>query len=139
MTPHYPYVWAQIQRATRFDKYASEGADAAVDLARVASEVFEDVLLKSASYGASDTPHHVAANMAAFAVDLFDSARATGAKTASENDATDAIEQLATVAYLDTMLKSASANLSGEALDTAYRAQLLGREYGVELLRSLVG
>lgn len=139
MTPHYPHIWAQVQRATRFDKYASESVDASADAARVASEVFEDVLSKAASYGASDTPQHVAANVAALAVDLFDSARATGAKTASEADATDSIEQLATVAYLDTLLKTASANLTGDALDTAVRARLLGREYGVELLRGLVG
>ena len=139
MTHLYPHVWAQVQRVSRFDKYASESDEAQADLARVSHEVFGDFIVKSSAYGETSTPHHVAANAAAFAVDLYDSARATGVKVASENEATSSVEQLATVAYLDEVLKTACEKLSGDSLDTALRARYLGREYGVELLKTLVG
>lgn len=139
MTPHYPHIWAQLRRVGRFEKYAADSSEAQADLATVADEVFSDFMAKAASYGDGETPEALALKAASFAVDLYDSASATGVKVAGEDVALGNIEQLATVAYLDGVLKAASENLSGADLDEAQRVRLLGREYGIELLRNLVG
>lgn len=140
MTPHYPAIWKALQAVGRFEKYASESADATVDLARTCSAVFDQFLTKAASsYESDGTAGGEALRAATFAEALYDSHRAVSDKTASVDTADEAIEKLAAVVYVDTVLKAASDNMSGEQLSQTHHLRLLGREYGVELLKNLVG
>lgn len=140
MTPYYPAIWAQLQRADRFDKYAAESREAGFALADTCDDVYAFVMEKAAATYASDgTPAGEALRAATFVEDLVRSARVTGQKTASDADVGTALEQLATVAYVDTVLKTAAETATGDKLAEINNIRLLGREYGVELLRNLVG
>lgn len=139
MTPHYTEMLRALTRTTRFEKHASLGGDAARDHAVSCSEAYELFTQKAASYGGEPTASGAALRAAQFAADLYETSASVGVKVASENDALAAIEQLSAVAYLDASLKVAAEHLSESDLAATQQLQLLGREYGVELLRGLVG
>lgn len=139
MTRHYPLIWRELQTLTRFDKYASESSEASGALTEAAFNAYALFSEKSAEYGDVATPEGAAKAAASFAVDLYNTAGSLGEKRAELNDASDTISQIATVAYLDAMLKTASDGMSGDAQATTDVVRLLGREYGAELLKSLVG
>ena len=140
MTPHYPEIWRLLQATTRFEKYASESADAAVDLASTCSRAYDAFLEKASGAYASDlSPAAEALRASSFAEDLYEASKVAGEKVASETVADDAIEKLAAVVYVDTVLKTAAAGMTGESYAQTQHLRLLGREYGVELLKTLVG
>lgn len=140
MTPHYPAIWAALQRANRFEKYAAESSEASVDLATTCYEVFGEFLEKAATeYQSDGTPGGDALRAASFAEDLRNTGARIGEKVAAEEATDDILEKLAAVVYTDSLLESASEKLSGVAKDEAYQLRMLGREYGVSLLRNLVG
>lgn len=140
MTRHYPEIWRALQPLTRLEKYASESPESASQLARTCAEVFDLFLEKAAGeYSSDGTPAGAALLAATFAEELYDTKRALGEKVASEDAVDLALEQLATVAYVDAALKTAADGMSGEEYAQTQHLRLLGREYGVELLKNLVG
>jgi hypothetical protein len=140
MSAHYAEMWRLLQATERFEKYASESELAAGDLASTCSRTFETFLEKAASeYDSDGTPAGVALQACSFAEDLYAASQSLSEKTASEADADHALEQLATVAYVDSVLKTASESMTGEDYANTQHLRLLGREYGVQLLKTLVG
>lgn len=135
MTAEYPRMWALLQKADRFEKTASE--DQGQHLAAACSQIYDAFLTKAAAYTRDFSPRGVALGAISFAADLNDTAVSTGNKVAS--DVADALEQLGAVAFLDETLKQASVGMPADQAASTNTLRLLGREYGVELLRGLVG
>lgn len=138
MTTDYPAIWAAVQRASRFEKYASEGG-ALTDLAAACNDAYELFATKSAAYGRTDSPEDAARCAISFGLDLYNTARGMGEKVASEQAAGSTLEHLGAVALVDATLKHAAESMQGSERAATERLRLLGREYGVELLRNLVG
>lgn len=137
MTPHYPEIWALLQKANHFEKNAS--ADSALDQASACSGIYETFMKRASVYGTDGSPTEDAVGAISFAYALNNTALSLGEKVAAYDNAASALEQLGAVVFLDTTLKQASVNMTGEQLESTQRMQLLGREYGIELLRGLVG
>ena len=140
MTPHYPEIWRLLQTAGRFEKYASESLDAQHELAGTCSGIYDQFMSKAAEYAPGHSPAGAALQAGRFGAALYATAvSVNGEKVASADVAVTAIEQLATAAFLDVHLKTAADKMSGEEREATQTVRLLGREYAVDLLRSLVG
>jgi hypothetical protein len=138
MTHHYPEIWAALSRAGQTEKTASYSADASVTHAMTASGAFELFMSKAASYGETDSASGAAKAAAAFGYDLVESAAATRTKVASAGVAGRSLERLATVAFVDRVLGDAMAKTAGDESEKLAHMRALGREFAVEILRSLV-
>jgi hypothetical protein len=139
VTTHYPEIWAALQRLDETEKTASVSSDASRFHADRASMVFDLFMSKAASYNDVATAAGAAKAAAAFGFDLVDSARATNTKVAAEDLAGRSLEKLATVAFLDRVLEDAMAKTAGDESEKIAYMRLMGREFGIEILRSLVG
>ncbi len=138
MTSHYPEIWAALTRAGETEKTASYSPDAALTHAHTAIGVFDLFMSKAASYGDVDSAAGAAKAAAAFGYDLVESAAATRTKVASVDVAGRSLERLATVAFVDRVLGDAMAKTAGDESEKLAHMRALGREFAVEILRSLV-
>ena len=140
MTPHYPEMWRLLQTAGRFEKHASESLDAQHQLAGTCSSIYDTFMSKAAEYAPGISPADSALQAGRFGAALYATALSVNReKVAGVDVAATALEQLATTAYLDATLKTAAEKMSGDDREAAQTVRLLGREYAVDLLRSLVG
>lgn len=143
MTPYYSEICARLEAIDRVEKVAREldGEDAQLGAAGQASAcdaLFERVA--SLAGGFSLSKDILAVKVAEFAGALRESHVSAGQKTASTNEeAAQILTKLATAVYvdriLDDRLRQKIAN--EDWLETRY-AQLLGREYAVELMKGIL-
>lgn len=138
MTPHYPEIWAALTRTAETEKTAGVSSDASVFHARTASGAFELFMSKAAAYYDTETAAGAAKAAAAFGYDLVESARITGTKVAAVDVAGRSLERLATVAFVDRVLSDAMSKTAGDETEKLAHMRVLGREFAVEILRSLV-
>lgn len=138
MTHHYPEIWAALQRTGETEKTASVSSDASLFHANTADSAFELFMSKAASYGDTTTATGAATAAASFGYDLLDSAHVTRTKVASADVAGRSLERLATVAFVDRVLSDAMSKTAGEETEKLAHMRILGREFAVEILRSLV-
>jgi hypothetical protein len=130
----YSTLWQNLQTVAGLEKLAA-GNDrlvsqqAQVVLAGTCDDIFGQ-LTKTAS-----SPEKLASEVMA----MRDAHRITGEKLAASPVVTaEYLQKLAVATYVDGILTGQLEKLSGEEYDAARSVQLLGREYGVTLLRGLL-
>lgn len=125
--------------AQRAAKGLAYGAGAAVPLA-IAGNYVADKATESARNRAIEA----GAGLAGIGATMYGLHRATQPKTASsdeEKHLKEALKKLASIGYLDELLGGVSADpeVSERSKKLAMEVRLMNREYGVEILRNLMG
>lgn len=144
MNPHYPAIMIELSALPLLEKYAAAENDAEMVLCAQAKtaelcNVLVQQIFSRSSYLDADaalTEKEAATTRAVeFVLSLRETRSATGEKlAASPEETADLVMKLATALYLDRVLDEQ--RLSG--VKEAAECQALGREYTVEILRSLL-
>jgi hypothetical protein len=146
VNPHYPDIQLELRALPLIEKFASVETDAEVVVcaqekaAQVCSDVIQTILEKSAVYSIEmdrwlNEKEMTAVRAVKFAMSLRDTHATTGEKlAASPEETAELLQKFATAIYLDRVLDEQRQAGVKEAAE----CQALGREYAVEILRSLL-
>jgi hypothetical protein len=147
MNPAYADLWAALKMGASLEKWASaEDREVAtrsqVENAKLCDSVIERALKVASEQFPQRTLLGKEAGVAAMTqlvLSLRDTHAATGEKLAAAPEAVaDGLIKLATAVFTDLVISEQLTKLSGDEAQKARMTQLLGREYMVEAIRSLL-